>query len=73
MDSILDLMNKYTMEYYNNSEVVKPENTAMNLYRIIVPEADTEFLLGLARFQVTVTKIRPSKDHRIIISVVRDN
>ena len=72
MDSVLDLLKKYTTEYYTNSEVVKPQHMALDLYRIIVPEADTEFLLGLGKFQVVITKIRPSEDNRIIISVVRN-
>lgn len=72
MDSVLDLLKKYTTDYYENSEVIKRENAPIDLYRIIVPETDSMFLLGLGKFHVSITKIRPSKDHRIIISVVRD-
>lgn len=62
-------MKEYAAKYYLRTEVTK-ENNWENLYRMIVPEADTSFLLGLSKFNVTVTKIRPSKDNRIIISMV---
>ncbi len=67
----LEKLEKYASDYYMNTAV---ENSKQfeSLYRIIVPEIDAKFLLGLGQFGLHLTKIRPTKDGRITISMVVD-
>ena len=69
MTNLRDKLEKYASDYYMNTAVENDPNFP-NLFRIQVPEADQEFLLGLGQFDLILTKIRPMNDNFLKISVV---
>lgn len=66
----LEKLKKYVSDYYMNTEVEDAEFPT--LFRITVPEIDSKFLLGLGAFNLKLTRMRPTKDGRIVIAMLED-